>query len=524
MNRRSFLTKWFARPTANANGSNFPTVRPQSSGLEAYVPDATKPWNAIRAGHLLRRATFLPRWADINAILQLSPSQAVDLLLDTPSAPERPGMADSVTESLEGLDITLRNQVIGVWKGDVNALRAWYVAAMKAANLSIVEKMTLFWNGHFTSEFETDDSYVIAPLLYRQNQLLRDRCLGNFKDLVFSVTLDGGMLVYLGGELNKAGAPNENYARELLELFTTGLGHYTEGDVQNAARILTGWRVAQFNDKPAPNGIFKTYFKPNEHDINAKEFLGVSFPARDITTNTEFIVQQEEVRRLTDTIFEKRGQAVAKFICRKLYRYFVYSSPVASDEAVINAMADLFIASNFDIKPVMSALLKSAHFFDNANIGAQIKTPAELEVGLARQLDLSADLASQMRRLDQDLFEPPNVSGWTGYRDWITTTTYPIRSDHSHAAVNAMSDDAVLAFIRSFPDFTDVAKLTAGVAAVVLPRALSTERLASLKGKLVGSAPDYEWPEILSDSPATAARNMREMLTTIVDLPDFQLC
>ncbi len=523
MNRRSFFTQWFTRPAPGADPRT-PVARRAAAGLQPYTPTAAAPWNAIRAGHLLRRATFMPRWADLEAILALLPSQAVDLLLNAASLPAKPGVASHSTESLEGLDVTLQNQLREVWRSDQQALSAWYADVIKNAHLTLVEKMVAFWSGHFTTEFETDDGIVVAPLLYIQNQLFRDHGLGNLKDLVMSVTLDGAMLVYLGGDLNKAGAPNENYARELLELYTTGLGHYTEGDVQNAARILTGWRSARYDDLPTPNGMFKTYFLPSQHDINGKEFLGVSFPARDTTTNTEFLVQRDEVRKLVDTIFEKRGRAVAEFISRKIYRFFVYSNPAGADEGVIDAMADLFIRNDFEIRPVMAALLKSEHFFDNANIGSQIKTPAEFAVGLARQLGANRDLVDDMSRLAQAPFEPPNVSGWPGHHDWITTTTYPLRSDISSQAVSSASDEALVEFIKSFPDHTNVAALVTNAAAILLPRPLSSGRKASLQAKLLAGAPDYEWGEILSESPSTAARNMRDMLGTVVELPDFQLC
>lgn len=466
----------------------------------------------------------MPRWSDAEALIALGPSQAVDLLLNTASQPAKPPVADHVTESLEGLDVTLQNQLRAVWRSDQQILSAWYADVMRNAGLTIVEKMVAFWSGHFTTEFETDDGIVVAPLLYRQNQLFREHGLGNFKDLVMAVTLDGAMLVYLGGDLNNAGAPNENYARELLELYTTGLGQYTEGDVQNAARILTGWRSARYEDLPTPNGIFKTYFLPSEHDISGKEFLGVSFAARDASTNTEFLVQRDEVRKLVDTIFEKRPRAVAEFISRKLYNFFVYSNPVGGDEEFIDAMADLFIESDFEIRPVMAALLKSEHFFDNATIGAQIKTPAEFSVGLGRQLGANRDVVGDMARLAQELFDPPNVSGWPGYHDWITTTTYPIRSEIASQVVAAIGDDAMIAFIKSFPDHVDVAALITNVAAILLPRPLSSERRASLQAKALAGAPDYEWGEILANSPSTAARNMRDVLNTVVELPDFQLC
>ncbi|HVZ40516.1 MAG TPA: DUF1800 domain-containing protein [Candidatus Kapabacteria bacterium] len=523
MNRRSLFTSWYTRPSAAITDQR-PPVRPQSSGLEPYVPSAAMPWDAERVGHLLRRATFMPTWTEINMMMAVTPSQAVDQLLNAPSQPQAPGIANNVTESLDGLDITLQNQVKAQWGADMANFRSWYVNVIQNAGLTLVEKMAFFWSGHFTSQFELADDIIQAPLMYRQNQLFRDRAFANLKDLVMDITLDGAMLVYLGGDLNNASAPNENYGREVLELYTTGLGQYTEGDVQNAARILTGWRIARFSDKPAPNGMFTTYFDAKNHDIDGKEFMTISFPARDVSTNTEFIVKRDEVRKLVDTIFEQRQRAVAEFICRKIYRFFVYSNPAATDEAVISAMADLFIANSFEIKPVMSALLKSAHFFDNANIGAQIKTPAEFEVGLARVLHGGRDVAGDMKLLDQELFNPPNVSGWPGYRSWITTTTFPVRADVSHGIISAMSDDAAVAFAKGLPDNTDVTKLTVNIAAVLLPRPLSDQRLANLKTKLIGAAPDYEWPDIINGSPAGAGPRIRDLLSTIVDLPDFQLC
>ena len=454
----------------------------------------------------------------------MSPSDAVDLLIATPSTPAAPTVADNITESLAGLDQTLRAQVQGRWKNDAALLRTWQANVMAAAGLTIAEKMTAFWSNHFATEFAADDDYVVAPLLYRQNKLFRETGLGSFRTLTANVTLDGAMLVYLGGHLNVAGRPNENYAREMLELFTTGLGHYTEGDVKEAARILTGWRVAQFNDEPSPNGYFATYFDPASHDINGKQFLGASFPARDSSTNTEFIVRRDEIERMIDVIFEKRPRACAEFICTKLYRFFVYSNPAEGDAAVISQMADLLIASDWMIAPVVGALLKSEHFFDNANIGAQIKTPAEFEIGLVRQLGSTRPLANDMASLGQVLFDPPNVSGWPGHHEWITTTTFPIRAEIAASVVASMSEAALLSFVRSFPDHTDAAKLIAGIGALLLPRAMSPERSRTLRTLAAGGGFDYEWPQILESSPSTAARNIREVITTIVQLPDFQLC
>jgi hypothetical protein len=271
--------------------------------------------------------------------------------------------------------------------------------------------------------------------------------------------------------------------------------------------------------------MFIPYFLPDLHDAEAKEFMGVSFAARNAASNTEFLVRRDEVGRLVDTIFEKRPRAVAEFICRKIYQFFVYSNPSESDESTIEAMADVLIENDFEIRPVMAALLKSAHFFDNANLGAQIKSPAEYNVGFARQIGGKRILARDMVEMEQLLFEPPNVSGWPGYREWITTSTYPTRSDVAQQIIVAMNEEDCLGFIRQFPDYTDVTLLTRNIAALLLPRPLSSSRHNALELKLLGGQPGYEWEDIVNDPDAsTASRNLRDMLTAITSLPDFQLC
>jgi uncharacterized protein (DUF1800 family) len=528
MDRRAFLTGWMQPNAATANYLSVQSShdRTLSTGLEPWVPTTTDPWDAVRAGHLLRRTMMMPKWADIQTLLKGTPSDAVDLLMNTPSNPADPSMANHATTSLHGLDSVLTEQMKGVWAGDDAILKTWFANVLLNSPISIVEKLTLFWNGHFTSQFDANDYFVIAPLLFRQNQLFRNNGLLNFIDLAKAVTLDGAMLVYLGGDLNTKSRANENYARELMELFTMGFGSgYTEGDVKEGARILTGWRSAQFTDEPAPNGIFNTYFSPPDHDTGNKTYLGVQFSAIVDADNTEYLVKKNEIYGMIDAIFKGYSQAVATYICRKIYKFFIYSNPAGTDETVISAMAALFIQSNFDIKPVISTLLKSAHFFDNANVGCQIKTPAEYIIGIARQLGYSVNMADNMTTILQELFNPPNVSGWTGWHDWITTNTYPVRSTIAAAAITAMTDQNVIDFINKFTDPTDANKLITELGALMLPRKLAQARHDDLVTRLVGqNNPDYEWPTILSTTPSDAARNMRDVLTTITNLPDYQLC
>jgi uncharacterized protein (DUF1800 family) len=528
MDRRSFLTGWAKGPAVTAfNHSQSYNYyeRTLSSGLEEWVPTTAAPWDAVRAGHLLRRTMMMPKWEDIQTLLKGTPSAAVDLLLNNLSNPAPPSIAGKVTHSLRGLDTKKNNEQKAEWVGDDNTLKNWYANVLLNSPLSIVEKMTFFWSGHFTSQFAAGDDYVVAPLLYIQNNLFRNTGLLNFRDMAFNITLDGAMLVYLGGIVNNKAKANENYARELMELFTMGLGGgYTEGDIKEAARILTGWKVAQFSDDPAPNGPLLAYFNRDEHDVGAKQFLGVSFSAIADADNSDDHARNQEIKKLLNTIFTVYPQSVARFISRKIYKFFIYSSPGGIDETVITAMADLLIQKDFEIKPVIAALLKSAHFFDNANIGCQIKTPAEYIIGIARQLGYSTNMAGNMTTILQELFNPPNVSGWTGWHDWITTNTYPVRSTVVATAISGLSDQNVLDFINQFSAPSDANQLITDLGALMLPRKLAKARHDDLVLRLVGGGKDYEWPGILSTSQSTAVRNMKEVLTTICNLPDYQLC
>jgi uncharacterized protein (DUF1800 family) len=519
VSRREFLRAW-KTPSA-------PNPQPLASTLDPFVPDAQHPWDAYRAGHLLRRTMMMPTWADIQALVALGdPGKAVDKLLDTTSTPADPSMANDATDNPYGQAQAYLNQVIGQWTADAGALRAWWANLQLTASNSIQEKMTFFWSGHFTSQFDLgQQTYVLAPLLYRQNKLFRSHALGNLVDLVKQVTLDPAMLVFLGGNTNTGSHPNENYARELMELFTCGLGQYSEGDVQQAAKILSGWRVAQYTNEPAPHGIFNTYFSPADHDTGAKTYLTEQFPAIDASTNTEFLVRRNEIERLVDVLFEQRAQAIAKFISTKLYKFFVYSNSSAVDTDIIDAMANLFIDNKWEIKPVMSALLKSAFFFDNVNVGSQIKTPADYVIGMARQFALTKyPIDANMKAAGQQFFQPPNVSGWPGYHEWITTNTYPVFGSEADTAINLMQDADCITFIKQFSNYTDVTALAKQIGQLLLPRPLSAERQTTFEQKLAGGTQTYDWTNIINTSTPTAARNLRDLLNDIVSLPDFELC
>ncbi len=477
-----------------------------------------------------------PTWPDIEALVALGgPGPAVDLLLNATSTPTAPAAATDATQDPANFDnVTLQGQIYAQLISDAGALRAWWAGLHVTASNSIQEKMTAFWSGHFTTQFDLGNNmYVVAPLLYNQNQLFRSNALGNFQSLVQDVTLDGAMLVYLGGNLNSASAPNENYARELMELFTCGIGHYTEGDVQAAAAILTGWRASQFLQDEDPDGMYATYFVPSQHDITHDwTYLQTDFPAITTAENTEDLVRQNSVYKLINTLFESplTQSYIANFICTKIYQFFVYSDPDSAtdstEQSVISAMADLFIQNNWEIKPVMSALLKSAHFFDNNNIGCQIKSPAEYVIGLARQLSPGFAIDGNMTNDGEQFFQPPNVSGWPGYHDWLTTNTYPLHGTQATGIIQTMSDDNAIAFIKQFPvaTYSDVNLLSTAIGQLLIPRPLSTARATNFATLLAGTPETYEWPSILNGPTASLAANIRNLLNYIIALPDFQLC
>ncbi len=464
LSRRTFLTNLIPSSTGQSGSGNgkrkFNTL---SDPLAPFVPDASNPWNEYLAGHLLRRTMMAPTWSDIEALVALGdPGDAVDLLLNATSTPAAPAMATTAQQDPNSTsNVTLQSQYLSALSSDAAALRGWWEKLHLTATNSIQEKMTAFWSGHFTSAFDLggNNAFVVAQLLYIQNQLFRSNALGNFQDLVTAVTLDGAMLVYLGGNLNIASAPNENYARELMELFTCGIsGGYTQADVEAAARILTGWQASSFAQEPDPNGMFLPYFTPGLHDTGDKLYLFTDFPAIQPSSNTTQNAQNE-IAKMIDTLFTQTTSttnsvttsAVATFICTKLYQFFIYSDTDTSDpteQTVISELASIFM-QNWEIKPVMSALLKSAHFFDNANIGCQIKTPAEYVIGLARQISTSVSIDGDMTNDNEQFFQPPNVSGWPGYHDWLTTSTYPARGTQAAAAIQAMSDQDAITFIES---------------------------------------------------------------------------
>jgi uncharacterized protein (DUF1800 family) len=342
------------------------------------------------------------------------------------------------------------------------SLKFWWSKLILEQDRTIREKMTLFLHNHLATEMVDVNN---ANLSYNHVALLRKYAVGNFKKLIYDVTLDPGMLVYLNGNTNdgsKASSVNENYGRELQELFTVGKGPnsgYTEDDVKAAARVLSGWDINMRQDTPDvtkpnnkndildPTVPYKSFFVPSRHDITDKQF-SVFYGNKVIKGRNTVTAGTEEITELIDMIFSV--DEVSKFIIRKLFVFFVYSKIDADIETnVIEPLAELFRTSKFELKPVLKALFTSEYFYKNEYVGAMIKSPIDYIFGHLRMLqvalpsdplafeaqyNMAAVVYSMARNQSQDLGDPPNVSGWAAYYQaplfyevWLDSSTVQSR-------------------------------------------------------------------------------------------------
>lgn len=531
MDRRSFLEKGFeGLKSLVETKDKTPKIQ---SGIEKYqgTLDRTK------AAHLLRRISFAPTAETIDSIVGKNVDEALALVLGDGSEPlpegrDEMGWIDIAEEDpLSGLPLEIRQQIQGALRSRYGDFKEWWLRRMRDEQMPFMEKLTLFWSTVWTLEFTYDTNALIPPpLIYRNNQTLRKDRLANYKDLAEDITLDGGMLLYQSLHYSTGEAPNENYPRELLELFTMGIGHYSEGDVREAARALTGWQAYAYKFQPAPQDkLFQAFFTPSRHDTGAKTFMGTTIRSRDEAENTEFQVRRDEVRGILDIMFEKRASEIANFVSEKIYRYFVYSSPADVDESMISSMSQIMIDNNFELKPVFEAVLKSQHFYDDKIIGGQFKTPPELIAGFQRQLGVEyvngnfEKHREAVDNLEQVLYDPPNVGSWIGYRTWISTTTYPLRVNYCLEILKIAQDGDLIALAKKFNGYEDVNILTQRLVEYFLPKEVSPGRLANYKNILLNGIQEQNWTTEIENETANAAFGIRSLIERLIYEPDFQL-
>ena len=352
-----------------------------------FDPTDKDPWDVAKVAHLHRRAGFGSTRGDVSRDVKDGPAASVDRYL----RPRR------LNADEEGILDGLRQGMLA--SGDGDRLKAWWLYRILYDSDPLREKLTLFWHGHFaTSERKVNS----LALMLTQNELLRKHALGPFAELLQIMVGDGAMLVWLDGAGSKKEKPNENFGREFLELFSLGVGNYTEKDIREAARAFTGWSVE------AGKGVFQA----DAHDAGPKTFL-----------------KQTGAWKSSDVVRITLEQpACAEFLCRKLYRFFVREDEDPTDE-LLRPLTEEMRDHGHDIGHVVDVILRSKHFYDPAVRRQRIASPVEFSAGLLRSLEVPrADvrllaLALACDHQGQELFNPPNVKGWDGGKTWLNSTT-----------------------------------------------------------------------------------------------------
>jgi uncharacterized protein (DUF1800 family) len=341
-------------------------------------------WTRSLAAHLFRRAAFGASSAEIDAAVKQRPGLVVEQLLR--------GVEDK-TEFGRQRD-ELANTLLAT--GDARQLAAWWVYVLLQTPHPLLERMTLFWHGHFATSAE---KVADAALMLDQNQLLRRNALGDFRQLVQSISRDPAMLIYLDSATNRKAHPNENFARELMELFCLGEGNYSEQDIRELARCFTGWEIK----------LGKFRLNQFQHDVRSKTVLG----------KTAEFVDGESINWILD-----QPQA-AQFIASKLFRLFICDEPLPSPQ-LLEPLADELRKNDWRLPPVVQRILSSQLFFSPHAIGRKVRSPVDFAVGLLRSLEGTANtqqLAADLEQNGQGLFFPPNVKGWDGGRTWINSSS-----------------------------------------------------------------------------------------------------
>jgi len=520
----------------------------------------TGQWSFEQAAHLLRRSTFGATFKEINDAVAQGMEATVRQLVRTKSLPNAP--VNYYYEEDPNVPINSKwTNAPHIDSSSNNARRrslyGWTLVQMMQDRMSIREKMTLFWQSHFVIETNV---VLDAKFLYQYVSTFRSQALGNFKSLVEQVTVAPAMLRYLNGRDNTESAPNENYARELLELFTLGKGElagpgdyttFTEDDVIAMAKVLTGWRDRYYFRKEIET-IPEPFFRVHEHDRGRKQ-LSHRFDSKVIGNNNA-----DEYKDLIEIIFQH--PEASRFICRRLYRWFVHFEITDQiEQEVIEPMSAILRENDFKIKPVIEALLRSAHFYERDNIGAIVKSPVDFvlsvlnqfevpfpENNLYRKYQLRFKLYQEMSNMQMEIFNPPNVAGWKAYyqqpqfyQTWISSATLPLRMTFTNKLAGRglrfagydIKIDA-LKFIEQLSDPFDPNTLILDLTKLLFPHPISDEQKNILKEILIPGLPDFEWTVEYGNytsNPsdenlkASVEQKLQNLLQRMMSMPEYYL-
>ena len=453
-----------------------------SDAWKPWQPSSAEPWNRKWAAHLLRRERFGYSREELIEALRLGPEGTLSRKLLLHGRPQ----STEVLETLNDVGCLAAERDEG---GD--QLRGWWIYCMLQGGHPLREKLTLFWHDHFATSLVKVQN---PALMFRQNCLLREHALGRFGPLLEAISRDGAMLLWLDSNSNIKGKPNENFARELMELFSLGVGNYTEKDVREGARAFTGWRTDG-------RGFI---FDPRSHDTAPKTFLGTTgnWDGGDII---RIVLEQP---------------ALARFITRKLYQHFVSEIDTPSD-ALLQPLCESFRKSDYDIAALVRTILASRHFYSEHAFRRRVKGPVEFTLGAVQaiyrrypenddeyhslpQQTLISTLAAQ----GQSLFAPPNVKGWPGAKAWLNTATLLERANFAEAvAMGTLWANRVAPSLETPPAVTfDLRHFVSTLTSSIIPRETPEEPAPPLA---------FDSARILLEEPASRPV---EVVRALVDL------
>ena len=576
--RKTLGQRQYSQVMAEQNPDDPQTFRVGNvtSGLAPY----TGAWTVWEVTHLLRRVGFGIKKAEVDALLAMTTSGAIDSLL-TLTAPVNPSptplnyyqntLPDSGGIPLGGSWTANNLTYVNTNDGSNNSYRQnslvdWSWGLCLNENTTIREKMVLFWYHFIPVNFDDvrDLQANSATMCNDYMNLLRTSALGNFKTLIKAIAKMPAMLLFLGNQSSTATVPNENFARELMELFTLGkvpTQNYTEADVVAASKVLSGWRVPSFTTAYP----FAPAFNSAYHNQSNKIFSNFFGPT---TINNQTGANgANEFDIFFNMLFTQQQDTIARYICRRLYRFFVYYDIDTNVEAnVIVPLAAFLVTSNWEMAPVVSKLLKSQHFFDAANQGVMIKSPMDFIAGTLRTLNINTTAAAGATQivnqyaiwqyfqnyaysnLEQGYGLVPNVSGWKAYyqgpafyQNWINANAIQKRASLLTSFVNGFTTGSTsikidpIAFVQQFPSATiqDPDLLINIIIQYLLPVDLpatyknDTKIQTLLAGQVTNSYWTTAWNTYVAN-PTTANANivktrLNSLLTTLLQLAEYQL-
>ncbi|HEY7327823.1 MAG TPA: DUF1800 domain-containing protein [Gemmataceae bacterium] len=451
-----------------------------------YVPGQDGPWDAHTAAHLLRRVGFGATPEEIQQTVKKGFETTVEDLF-----------ADDREQEAAFQDTFRRIHGTLVDFEGGGQFQAWWCYRMLQTQAPLREKLTLFWHGHFAT---SSQKVTELPLMHQQCESLRRHAWGNFHDLVLAVSRDPAMLVWLDNEANTKEHPNENLARELMELFTLGIGNYTEKDVREAARALTGWHR---------DGA-KFHLRAEAHDPGVKTFLGQRghFDGTDVV---DILMQQTATPRL---------------VARKLLIFFACPEP---PEEVVTEAGELFAQMRLSVKWFLRDLFQSKFFFSAACRRTRIASPVELVIGTCRSLGVRLscqELYTSMAAMGQDLFAPPNVKGWDGEKKWINSAAWAVRGEFAKRIAALASTNGVgprLNVGRLVPaGLADPDKVVDLLVERLLDGELAKEKRAEIARFLITAADGPKLDQFRAD-PAFREQQVRAALALILSLPEYHM-